>query len=204
MLFRANIRLDQVTTSPHNSLPCFQIADFSCGRAKCGYLVTHGLAPHFKKLLVEDLNKLDNFVRLFDESYNKIVKKDQMDLRIRFWNEESNTICTRYHTSEFMGKAAAPDILNMFESCMTGLNDEKMLQVSMDGPNVNKAFLSVLNEKHQTNESSMFIDIGTCGVHTINRSLQTGAKATDWNLKKILSSMYQIFHESPSRTSDYE
>ena len=113
--------------------------DFSFGRTKCGYLVTHSLAPHFKKLLVEDLNELNNFVSLFDEFYNEIKKKGQMDLHIRFWNEESNTICTRY-TSEFMGKAAASDILKMFKSCMTSLNDEKMLQVSMDGPNVNRPF----------------------------------------------------------------
>ena len=33
---------------------------------------------------------------------------------------------------------------------MAGLNDEKMLQVSMDGPNVNKAFLSMLDEERQT------------------------------------------------------
>ena len=58
------------------------------------HLVTHGLAPHLKKLLVEDLNELDNFVSLFDESYNKTVKKGQMDLHKRFWNEESNTVCT--------------------------------------------------------------------------------------------------------------
>ena len=103
-----------------------------------------------------------------------------------------------------MGKMAAPDILKTFKSCMTGLNDEKMLQVSMDGPNANKAFLSMLNEERQTNESSTLIDIGTCGLHTINRSLQMSAKATDWNLKKLLSSMYQIFHESLSRASDYE
>ena len=58
-----------------------------------------------------------------------------------------------------MGKAAAPDILKMFKSWMTGLNDEKMLQVSMDWPNVNKAFLSMVNEERQTNESSMLIGI---------------------------------------------
>ena len=115
--------------------------DFSCGRTKCGHLLTHSLAPHFKKLLVEDLNELDNFVSLFDESYNKIVKKGQMDLHIRFCNEKSNAV----YTSEFIGKAAAPDILKMFKSCMTGLNDEKMLQVSMNGPNVNKTFLFMLN-----------------------------------------------------------
>ena len=127
-----------------------------------------------------------------------------MDLHIRFWNEESNTVCIRCYTSEFMGKTAAPDILKTFKSCMTGLNDEKMLQVSMDGPNANKAFLSMLKEERQTNDSSTLIDIGTCGLHTINGSLQMSAKATDWNLKKLLSSMYQIFHESPSRASDYE
>ena len=90
--------------------------DFSFGQTKYGYLVTHGLAPHFKKLLVEDLNELDNFASLFDESYNKTVKKGQMDLHIQFWNEESNTACARYYTSEFTGKAAAPDILKMFKS----------------------------------------------------------------------------------------
>ena len=148
---------------------------------------------------MEDLNELDNFVSFFDESYNKIVKKGQMDLHKQFWKEESNTVCTRYYTSDFMGKDAAPDILKMFKSCMTGLNDEKMLQVSMDGPNVNKAFLSMFNEERQTNESSTLIDIVTCSLHTIKGSLQTGAKARDWKL--LLSSMYQIFHERSSRAS---
>lgn len=27
-----------------------------CGRTKCSYIVTHGLTPNFKKILVEDLN----------------------------------------------------------------------------------------------------------------------------------------------------
>ena len=43
----------------------------------------------------------------------------------------------------------------------------------------------MLKEEHETNESSTPIDIGTCGLHTISRSLQTGAKATDWNLNKL-------------------
>ena len=81
---------------------------------------------------MEDLNELDNFVSLFDE------KKGQMDLHIRFWNEEINTICTRYYTSEFMGKV--PDILKMFKSCMIGLHDEKMPQVSINGPMLIRPF----------------------------------------------------------------
>ena len=64
-----------------------------------------------------------------------------------------------------------------YKSCMTDLNDEKMVEVSMDGPNVNKAFLSILKEERQTNESSTLIDSGTCGLHTVNGSLQTGVKS---------------------------
>ena len=67
---------------------------------------------------------------------------------------------------------------------MTGLNDEKMLQVSMDGTNVNKSFLAMLNKEHQNNESSKLIEIGTCTLYAINRALQTGVKAADWKLKK--------------------
>ena len=85
--------------------------------------------PSFQKVASGRSNELDNFVSLFDESYNKTVKKGQMGLHKRFWNEESNTVCARYYTSEFMGKAAAPDILKMFKPCMTGLNDEN---ISMD------------------------------------------------------------------------
>ena len=128
MLLRANICLDQVTTSLHNSLACFQIAKSQNIFPVVEQNVasnSQSFAPHFKMLLVEDLNELDNFVSLLDE------KKGQMDLHIRFWNEEINTVCTTYYTSEFMGKV--PDILKMFKSCMTGLNDEKMLQVSIDG-----------------------------------------------------------------------
>ena len=59
----------------------------------------------------------------------------------------------------------------------------------MNGPNAKKAFLSMLNEEFKNNESSTLINIGTCGLHSINRSLQMGAKATDWNLKKLLPSL---------------
>lgn len=57
-----------------NSLVYFQIAKyFSCGRAK------YSLASYQKKILVKDLNVLDNlldnFVSLFGESYSKVVKK---------------------------------------------------------------------------------------------------------------------------------
>ena len=53
-------------------------------------------------------------------------------------------IKTRYITSEFLGKAAASDVLAKFHSCLTGcLDKNNLLQVSMDGPNVNLLLFSI-------------------------------------------------------------
>ena len=87
---------------------------------------------------------------------------------------------------------------------MTGLQDKKKFQVSMDGLNVTKRLLAMLKEERQTMNQVCSSKFGTYDLHTINRSLQTGNKSKVWNLKKLLSSMYQTFHKNPSGTSHYE
>lgn len=60
-----------------------------------------------------------------------------MDLVIRFW--ENNEAQTRYLTSVFLGHATAENLLTSFKSAQknNGLELNNMIQVSMDGPNVN-------------------------------------------------------------------
>ena len=70
-----------------------------------------------------------------------------MDLHVWFWDLTTNSVKTRYFNSQFLGKAAAADILKSFKSCMNDLVKEKLPQVSMDGPNVNTKFLSNLNDE---------------------------------------------------------
>ena len=101
-------------------------------------------------------------------------------------------------------KATSKDVFEKFKQCMTGLDQEKLLQVSMDGPSVNNSFLLMLNKERKEEELSDLISIGTCGLHTLHNSFKHGENATEWKLKKLLSSVYKIFHESPSRRSDYE
>ena len=43
--------------------------NFACGKTRCSYIVTFGLAPYFKGLLNDTLSSLDCFVAMFDESY---------------------------------------------------------------------------------------------------------------------------------------
>ena len=94
---------------------------------------SHGLAPYFKSLLNNTLSSLDCFVAMFDESYNKIWIRGQMDLHVRFRDIENNCVAARYFNSRFLGKAAAQDIYEKCNECISELDENKLLQVSSDG-----------------------------------------------------------------------
>ena len=69
-----------------------------------------------------------------------------MDIIVRFWNDTSNEVSTRYLTSTFLQHATSVDLLNSFTTALSeqNMNLKKMMQVSMDGPNVNLKFLREL------------------------------------------------------------
>ena len=80
---------------------------------------------------------------------------------------------------------------------MNGLDKEKLRQVSMDSPNVNTKFFLNLNDVRQDQELSQLVSIETCGMHTVHNTFKNGENASGWKLKILLSSMFEIFHESP-------
>ena len=60
-----------------------QIAQsFSLGSTKLSYNITFRLGPYVKNL--ESVDEVKYYFLSFDESYNRIMKKGQMDLLIRF------------------------------------------------------------------------------------------------------------------------
>ena len=66
-----------------STFPDSQVAKtFACGKTKCKYLVCHDIAPYFKEILTKLLMELEHYVCLFDEYYNNILKKGQMDMHI--------------------------------------------------------------------------------------------------------------------------
>ena len=89
---------------------------FACGQPKCKYLVCHSLTPYFKELFGKTLSEVKHFVSLFDRSHNHVIKKSQMDLHVWFWDSTTNSVKARYFNSQFLGKAAAADILKSFKS----------------------------------------------------------------------------------------
>lgn len=60
-----------------------------------------------------------------------------------------------------------------------GLDQTKLLQIGMAGPNVNLEFLELIQEDQNENEQHQLIDIGSCGLHKIHNAFKTSW--TNWS-----------------------
>ena len=58
--------------------------------------------------------------------------------------KEKNEVSSRYLTSAFLKRSTAADLLTSFLAALNCLDLKNLIQVSMDGPNVNKKFLTDL------------------------------------------------------------
>lgn len=174
-------------------------ANMSVGRDKAGYVIKYGLAPHFHEELRSETN--GPFAVAFDESLNKVCQRGQMDVVVRYWDQKANKACSRYWGSGFLGKGASSNLLQTFLDTTTELKLRKVIQLSMDGPNVNWAFNNLLKEHlcDSDPECPTFVPTGSCGLHIVHGALQAGHNATDWNVNSILSSLWLFFKDSPSK-----
>ena len=93
-------------------------------------------------LLATQVKSANGFVLLFDESLNHQMQQKQLDVLVRYWSED--TVSTRYLESRFMGHATAEHLYTELEDCCSKLGKRGILQVSMDGPNVNWAMYDKL------------------------------------------------------------
>ena len=96
------------------------------------------------------------------------------------------------------------DLYQNFLSSAEGMDERKLLQVSMDGPSVNLKFLRLLQSERKKKDIQELLDIGTCGLHTIHDAYITGTEASGWEIKKTLKVAYTVLHESPARRDDYQ
>lgn len=180
---------------------------FKLGYSKVAYLVSYGLAPYFLSKLMDRIKTCEDYVICFDEAFNKVIHKGQMDLVIRFWDEGLQQVSTRYLSSVFLGRSTADDLLEKFFEGLSMLPFSNLLQVSMDGPNVNHCFLRKLmgkfeNDATNSNEKKL-VDLGTCGLHVVHGSFKHGLQTVKWDINNLLTHMYYLFKDSPSRRAQY-
>lgn len=177
---------------------------FTMGKTKAAYVINHGLAPHFQEVLQSNIKQCSDYVVCFDESLNKFVQRGQMDLYVRFWDINHQKVSTRYWNSVFLGRSTADHLLDGF---IQGISFPlgNILQVSMDGPNVNLSFIKKLENHLQVlnPEGKSLVDIGICSLHTVNGALKTGISKTEWDLFHFFRSLYNLFKDSPARRAKY-
>ena len=168
---------------------------FSCAPTKCSYLLCFGIAQYFKDKLYQHISKCEFFSLCFDGSVNKFIQKDQVDIIIRFWDEEAQIVTSRYLDSQFLGHAKAADLVKALQGAMEELNSAKLLQIGMDGPNVNLKALKdlIMNRETMYPEYPRLIDVGSCSIHTLHRSFEVGAEQTGWDLATLLRANIERF-----------
>ena len=127
-----------------------------------------------------------------------------MDLLIRYWDNDTDSVCTFYMGSEFMGCSTADDVLETFQNGISEVDESKVMQVSSDGPNVNLAFLKKYASVREEKELDPLIDRDTCGLHAVHGSMKAGAKASEWELRKLLKAVWQFIHDVPAGRAMYE
>ncbi|KAE8749481.1 hypothetical protein FOCC_FOCC003747 [Frankliniella occidentalis] len=171
---------------------------------KVGYLVVYGLAPFFRKQLLETYSVCDHITVGFDEALNDFSTKKQMDLVTRFWDPVTDLVSTRYLSSVFLQKATAKDLRLGIKEAIGPEIEKKMLQISMDGPSVNFSMLKdYQKELKEDHGGTTLVDIGSCGLHVVHGAFKTGVETTTWELKEFLISLHYLFYKSPARRGHF-
>ena len=66
------------------------------------YMINFRIPPYFKCQFIKEIHVSPYFVVSYDESLNRIVQHEQMDIRIRYWNELLCVVETHYFDSQFL------------------------------------------------------------------------------------------------------
>jgi hypothetical protein len=138
---------------------------------------------------------------MFDESLNKSTQQKQLDVRVRYW--QAGQVRSQYLGSEFLGHSASEDVQQKLYSNTKDLNIHDMIQVSMDGPNVNWKVYELIQQDIKSQSAVLLINVGSCGLHQVNGAFKAGSRASGWEVDKLLSSLYWLFKDTPARREDF-
>ncbi|GFR96068.1 peptidase M20 domain-containing protein 2 [Elysia marginata] len=111
---------------------------------------------------------------------------------------------THYYTSVFLGHAKADDVFQQLFSAID-LNIGKLVQLGMDGPNVNWKVYKLLTQTLEKDSScnGQLINVGSCGLHTVHNAFRAGLIASEWELGQFFNSLMWLFKDTPARREDY-
>lgn len=99
-----------------------------------------------------------------------------------------------------------PNASNLAEEVLTSIKvfeNQKFLQLAMDGPSTNWNVLEHIDDERVANVFQKTLNIGSCSLHILHGAFQTGMSKANWEMSKILKALYKLFNESPARRDVY-
>ena len=70
------------------------------------------------------------------------------------------------------------------------LNPSSLVQISIDGCNVNMKFYHNLFQERKSEELPDLLNIGSCSLHFVHGSFEKGTEESGWNLDNTLRSLW--------------
>ena len=171
---------------------------------KMKYSIQYGIAPYFKKLLVDDLKGVP-FCFEFDETTTEQVIK-QYDGYVQYWSKQHNKIRIAYCGTLAVDHCPADIMLEHFLEFgkKVDLDYRYMLHIGMDGPAVNLKFEKLLKSSatFQSLEKEI-LSVGTCPLHIVHNAFCAGITKLDFKIDSFLIDVNFFFKLSAARRADY-
>ena len=182
-------------------------AKFSLSRTSSSYMISEGMAPYFRKSIVQDLLNSDlPFSMHFDETTTSQVKK-QMDLTLRYWSPTHNKVWVTFYTSLFFGHAEGDKVASkMFDQLiMDSIPVNRLITLARDGPNVNKTIMRKMQDliKEEHPEFGGFVNLGSCVLHIVHNAFGKGLEKYGKDIDQFCLDLHSLFKYSAARREDY-
>ena len=90
-------------------------------------------------------------------------------------------------------------MVNSLSSALKHLDQQNLLQLTVDGLSVSWNVLDIICAKRKDIEFQQLLLIGSCSQHVLYGVFKNGVTITKWDWGNILKSMFYLFHNSPAR-----
>ena len=107
------------------------------------------------------------FVFKIDETTTLQVKNNMMDIQLQYWSKEMTLVNSVYCGSLFVGHCFSKYLLPHFTTFVEDMNLEPdlLMQIGMDGPNVNSKFEKDVYTQINDRYDVSFLMLRSCGIH---------------------------------------
>ena len=132
--------------------------------------------------------------------------KKQYDGYVLYWSKELDLVMSVYCGSLFVGHCFSKDLLEHFTAFGEDMNwdPDLLLQIGMDGPNVNTKFEKDLHNMINDHYDASFLKLGSCGLHITHNGFRKGILEFGFDVETFVNDANFFFKMSATRRQDFK